>query len=69
VHLSNFAADGLELTIAFWVLDPENGQLNVRSGVNRAILDTLNREGVDLPFPQRVIHVQAPTAAAGSQPA
>jgi small-conductance mechanosensitive channel len=69
VFLSNFAADGLELTIAFWVLDPENGQLSVRSGVNRAVLNILNREGVDLPFPQRVIHLQTPPAAAGSQPA
>jgi small-conductance mechanosensitive channel len=69
VYLSNFAADGLELTIAFWVLDPENGQLSVRSGVNRAVLDTLNREGVDLPFPQRVIHLQAPPASLGSPPA
>jgi small-conductance mechanosensitive channel len=69
VYLSNFAADGLELTIAFWVLDPENGQLSVRSGVNRAVLDTLNREGVDLPFPQRVIHLQTPPAPVGSQPA
>lgn len=26
VQLSNFAADGLELTITFWIIDPENGQ-------------------------------------------
>jgi small-conductance mechanosensitive channel len=56
VHLSNFAADGLELTVAFWIADPENGQLGARSAVNLAILSTLNRLGIDIPFPQRVVH-------------
>ncbi|CAD5374609.1 Mechanosensitive ion channel protein [Rubrivivax sp. A210] len=55
VQLSNFAADGLELTIAFWIADPENGQGNVRSAVNLALLEALNEAGVDIPFPQRVV--------------
>jgi small-conductance mechanosensitive channel len=55
VQLSNFAADGLELTIVFWIEDPENGTGAVRSGVNLAILGTLNGLNVDIPFPQRVI--------------
>jgi small-conductance mechanosensitive channel len=55
VHLSDFAPDGLELTIAFWIADPENGQLGARSAVNLAILDTLNRLGVEIPYPQRVV--------------
>jgi small-conductance mechanosensitive channel len=55
VQLSNFAADGLELTIVFWIEDPQNGTGAVRSGVNLAILHTLNGLNVDIPFPQRVI--------------
>jgi small-conductance mechanosensitive channel len=55
VQLSNFAADGLELTIVFWIEDPQNGSGAVRSGVNLAILHTLNGLNVDIPFPQRVI--------------
>ena len=55
VQLSNFAADGLELTIAFWVGDIENGQGNVRSDVNLAVLRCLNEQGVEIPFPQRVM--------------
>jgi small-conductance mechanosensitive channel len=38
VQLSAFAADGLELTLAFWIADPENGTGNVRSDVNLAVL-------------------------------
>jgi len=55
VQLSNFAADGLELTIAFWIGDMENGQGNVRSDVNLALLRCLNEQGVEIPFPQRVV--------------
>ena len=55
VQLSNFAADGLELTIVFWIADVENGQGNVRSDVNMAVLRCLTEHGVDIPFPQRVV--------------
>jgi small-conductance mechanosensitive channel len=53
--LTNFAADGLELTIGFWIADPENGQGNVRSEVNLAILRLFDELGVEIPFPQRVL--------------
>ena len=56
VQLSAFAADGLQLLIYFWIEDPENGQGNVCSDVNLAILRTLNEAGVEIPYPQRVVH-------------
>ncbi|MDZ7858228.1 mechanosensitive ion channel family protein [Sphaerotilus sp.] len=56
VQLSAFGADGLELTLLFWISDPENGQGNVRSAVNLAVLDLLRREGICIPYPQRVVH-------------
>jgi small-conductance mechanosensitive channel len=59
VQLSAFAADGLELTVAFWIADPENGAGGVRSDVNLAVLRTLNAAGVEIPFPQRVVHQRA----------
>ena len=54
--LTAFAADGLELTVAFWIADPHNGQGNVRSAVNLAVLALLGQQGVEIPFPQRVVH-------------
>ena len=56
VQLSNFASDGLELTLLFWISDPENGQGNVRSAVNLAVLQALNARGIEIPYPQRVFH-------------
>jgi small-conductance mechanosensitive channel len=64
VLLSAFAADGLELTVNFWIADPENGQANARSAVNLALLDALHRAGVEIPFPQRVLRgVLPPTGS------
>jgi small-conductance mechanosensitive channel len=56
IQLSAFASDGLELTLNFWISDAENGQGNVRSAVNLAILEALNARGIEIPFPQRVYH-------------
>ncbi len=56
VQLSAFAADGMELTLPFWIADPDRGQANVRSDVNLAVLRTLTRLGVQIPFAQRVLH-------------
>jgi len=55
VQLANFGADGLDLTVSFWIADPENGQGGVRSDVNLAILRLLNGMGIEIPFPQRVM--------------
>ena len=64
VQLSAFAADGLELTLVFWIADMENGQGNVRSDMNLALLRALNQAGVQIPFPQRVVHVPVPAHGA-----
>ncbi len=55
-HLSAFGADGLEFTLGYWVTDPENGALNLRSAINKAILASLRAHAIEIPFPQRVIH-------------
>ena len=64
VHLAGFGADGLDLSVAFWIADAENGQGNVKSDVNLALLRSLNAQGVSIPFAQRVLHTAAPPAAA-----
>ena len=66
VALSAFGADGLEFTVGFWIADPENGQMGLRSQVNLAILRSLRAHGIDIPYPQRVVHWQP---AAGSDAA
>lgn len=56
-QLMAFGADGMDLLINFWILDPENGQGNVRSDVNMALLAVFHAQGVKIPYPQREVHV------------
>ncbi len=69
--LSAFGPDGLEFTVGYWIADPENGQLNIRSAINLAILEALRRNGIEIPYPQRVLHVKpgdGPAAATAAAP-
>jgi small-conductance mechanosensitive channel len=71
VQLSAFASDGLELTVSFWIADPENGTGSVKSDVNRALLRLFNANAIEIPFPQRVLRVlpvQGGVAAEGVIP-
>jgi small-conductance mechanosensitive channel len=58
INLANFGADGLEFTLNYWINDLENGQANLRSDVNLAILQALRSHGIEIPYPQRVVHTR-----------
>jgi small-conductance mechanosensitive channel len=57
--LTNFAPDGLEFTLNFWIADPDKGKDNVRSPINVAILEALRKAKIDIPYPQRVLRVES----------
>ena len=58
--LANFGTDGLEFTVGYWIADPENGSLNLKSAINLAILQALRLHQIDIPYPQRVVHQRQP---------
>ena len=66
--LTNFGPDGLEFTLNYWIVDPENGQQNVRSEINLVILKSLRDHRIDIPFPQRVIHTRVDVASEPTAP-
>ena len=49
------ASDGIELEVGFWIRDPEEGTLAVRSDIAREILRRFTQEGVEIPYPQREV--------------
>ncbi|MCK9214696.1 MAG: mechanosensitive ion channel [Rhodoferax sp.] len=63
VVLMAFGADGLEFRLGYWIGDPENGSDNLRSLINLEILRLLRAHHIEIPFPQRVIHQRAVSAA------
>jgi small-conductance mechanosensitive channel len=62
--LSQFGADGLEFTVSYWIGDPENGQLALRSTINMLILAALREHKIEIPYPQRVMHMVSPSSTA-----
>lgn len=57
--LSRFADTGIELELGVWINDPENGQLNLKSALSRAILRSFRENGVRIPYVQREVRVLA----------
>jgi small-conductance mechanosensitive channel len=50
-------ADGVELEVGFWIRDPEEGTLAVRSEISREVLRRFAAEGIQIPFPQREVRI------------
>ncbi len=64
-RLMRFGANALEFVLQFWIEDPQNGQGNVVSDVNFRVLKGLRAAGVEIPFPQQVVH-EAPKRSTSS---
>ncbi|WP_202899689.1 mechanosensitive ion channel family protein [Kordiimonas gwangyangensis] len=54
--LKNFGADGVDLELRMWIEDPQNGVSNIASDVMLHIWDKFHEEGIEFPYPQRVVH-------------
>ncbi|MDH4479748.1 MAG: mechanosensitive ion channel [Rhodoferax sp.] len=57
--LSQFSADGLEFTLVYWINDLQNGQGNLRSEVNLAILRALRAHGIAIAPSARAVPLPA----------
>ncbi|MBA4358550.1 MAG: mechanosensitive ion channel protein MscS [Desulfovibrio sp.] len=53
----SFGDSCINLSVNFWIADPENGISNVRGDVLLAIWDAFAEHGVSIPFPQREVRV------------
>lgn len=57
VFLREFADNGINLELAVWIKDAEEGQLSLRSDLYWAIWTAFKQEGIEIPFPQRVVRL------------
>ncbi len=54
-----FGENGLELELRFWIADVRNGVHNISSDVFLEILDLFRENGIQVPLPQRDLHVRS----------
>ncbi len=57
VQLTSFGDNGINLDLVFWNDHPEAGMLRLRSDINWAIWEAFQRENIEIPYPQRVVHL------------
>ncbi len=56
-RLVGFGDNSVDLQVRFWIKDPANGVANVTSAVMLKIWDTLKEHDIEIPFPQRDVHL------------
>ena len=57
VYLMNFGESGIDLKLVFYILDAEEGTYRLRSDINKEIWKQFTNQGIEIPFPQRVVHI------------
>jgi small-conductance mechanosensitive channel len=55
--LLRFGDSGMDLELGVWINDPENGQGNLKSALNLAILRLFREHGIAIPFPRRDVSI------------
>lgn len=67
-----FGESGVDLRLAVWIADPQEGTLGVISHINLEVWKRFRAEGIEIPFPQRevrVVHSEAALAQAVAEAA
>ena len=59
VIFRNFGDDGLEFEIYYWFELGKGSGVKISSDMRHHILAIFKREGIDIPYPQRVLHIAA----------
>ena len=57
-----FGESTIDLDARFWINDPRNGVHNVKSAVLLRIWDLYHQHGIELPYPQRDLHLKTAVA-------
>ena len=58
--LMGFGDNSVDLELRVWISDPANGLSNVRSEILLHIWEMFREHGVEIPFPQRDLHLRSP---------
>lgn len=61
-HFVEFGESSLRFKLRFWIKDAEKGVTNMRAAVMLALWDAFQENGVHIPYPQRVVHLQEKAA-------
>lgn len=66
--VTEFAASGINLRAAFWIADPRDGTVVLKSNIFRAVLKAYNEAGIEIPYDKLEVTLKG-TGAAEEAPA
>jgi small-conductance mechanosensitive channel len=55
--VKGFGDNSIDLELRVWIRDPHNGISNIKSAIFVRIWQLFKEEGIEIPYPQRVLHV------------
>ncbi len=59
VNVMEFGDNSVNFEVRFWIEDPEEGLANIRSDVYMRIWELFQKNEVEIPFPQRDLHIRS----------
>ncbi|PHV09718.1 mechanosensitive ion channel family protein [Chitinimonas sp. BJB300] len=60
VFVKGFGESGIDLELAFWIVDPGLGTAALRSQLNIKIWKSFAQHGIEIPYPRRDLHLISP---------
>lgn len=69
VQLVGFGDSSVDLEMRVWIDDPENGRGNVISEILLGVWDRFHEQGIEIPYPQRDLHIKTLLGADNTQSA
>ncbi|MFZ9642186.1 MAG: mechanosensitive ion channel family protein [Candidatus Methylopumilus sp.] len=57
VQIKGFGENGIDLNLAFWIADPEEGYANLQSDIYLDIWRQFKKHGIVVPYPQREVRM------------
>lgn len=64
--LVGFGDSAINLQVRFWISDAHSGIADIRSAVLLAVWQKFREEGIEIPFPQRDLHIKTPILGGGA---
>ena len=62
VLVKGFGDSSVDIEIRIWIRDPKNGVSNIKSAVLLRVWDKFRENGIEIPYPQRDVHLIPPIA-------
>jgi small-conductance mechanosensitive channel len=63
--VTGFGDSAVNMLLRFWIQDPADGVTNIKGDVLLGLWDAFHEHRIEIPFPQRELHIRDLPAPAG----